>query len=79
MTTDELIAQIEAGVEDTLADNPEVGRDDAAHDIAVNLISMYASEEPEACAVVARCYLGWDPEGDADLYAEHRLDPSLAN
>lgn len=47
-----------------------VGFDDAAHDIAVSYLHLVP---PEVARDIARCYLGWDPVHDADLYAREGI------
>lgn len=69
---EEVVAEIEAGVRDTIGDDDpgNVGADDAAHEIAVNYLSRC---DPATRHLLARCFLGWDPEEDRDLYVKHDI------
>lgn len=67
---EEAIQEIEAGVQDCIGDNPDASEDDAAHDIAVNYLHQC---DPPTRHELARCYLGWDPENDRDLYDRHDI------
>lgn len=73
---EEVADAIEAGVQDCLADNPggEVSEDDAAHDIAISLMTQCP---PSVKYEIAISYLGWDPEGDADLFERHNVPKEL--
>lgn len=71
-TYEEVMEDIATGIRDTIGDNPDVSVCDAAHDIAVN--QFFRSDIPDDVKQdLARCYLGWDPEDDTDLYERHRI------
>lgn len=53
----------------------EVGYEDAAHDIT---IALFRDMAPQVAADVARCFIGWDPWDDQDLYERHGVNPELA-
>jgi hypothetical protein len=73
---EEVADAIEAGVQDCLADNPggEVSGDDAAHDIAISLMTQCP---PGVKYEIAISYLGWDPEEDSDLFKQHSIPTKL--
>ena len=67
-TYEQAMQAFEDACEDARSDNPDVGDDDIAHDIGVYSIAPLCS--PEVRAEFLRCQIGWDPEHDANLFAQ---------
>ena len=73
MTYDEAIAEIESAAGVAVAEQGEdLGHDDAAHDIAISYLHD-SDINAEVRFDIARCFLGWDPEEDLDLYIREGL------
>lgn len=65
-TYEAAVAEVEAQMEDVRGDNPDVGEDDAAHDLylgmADNLLRSDKSFHWAIAHELMRCQLGWFPE-----------------
>ena len=72
---EETITEIETSAHVAVIESEgELGFEDAAHEIAISYAAGLAEDLPaEVRHDIARCYLGWDPEDDADLYDRHNI------
>jgi hypothetical protein len=52
-------AALDAAIADTLADNPEIGADDVAHDMAISIAHQSA---PAVAVELCQRQLGWVPD-----------------
>lgn len=64
------MGEIEAAFEDVKSDMPELSDEDIYHDVC---LAVMLDCTPTVKHSLARSFLGWDPEDDAELYFLHNI------
>ena len=78
-TYEQAVKAVDTAQSDMQKDFPNVGDADVAHEaIMCVLTGGTGTIDPKVAAQLARRELGWDPEGDADLFKRHGLNTKEA-